>query len=131
VKKPHERPSIGVLLCATKDDEVVEYALRENGPRRRRDQSVTATSRNWSTSACSLGSSPCASRRTTRPPSSAPPLAASAAQRVPTAPKARFVGRQELTRAERWALIALDGLVAVLASWRQHLQSDEMEREER
>jgi predicted nuclease of restriction endonuclease-like (RecB) superfamily len=26
-KKPHERPSIGVLLCATKDDEVVEYAL--------------------------------------------------------------------------------------------------------
>ena len=28
VKKPHERPSIGVLLCATKDNEVVEYALR-------------------------------------------------------------------------------------------------------
>ena len=27
VKKPHVRPSIGVLLCATKDDEVVEYAL--------------------------------------------------------------------------------------------------------
>jgi predicted nuclease of restriction endonuclease-like (RecB) superfamily len=27
VKKPHERPSIGVLLCATKDDKVVEYAL--------------------------------------------------------------------------------------------------------
>ncbi|MEW4566159.1 PDDEXK nuclease domain-containing protein [Bremerella sp. JC770] len=27
VKKPHERPSIGVLLCATKDHEVVEYAL--------------------------------------------------------------------------------------------------------
>jgi predicted nuclease of restriction endonuclease-like (RecB) superfamily len=27
VKKPHERASIGVLLCATKDDEVVEYAL--------------------------------------------------------------------------------------------------------
>ena len=27
VKKPHERPSIGVLLCATKDSEVVEYAL--------------------------------------------------------------------------------------------------------
>ncbi len=27
VKMPHERPSIGVLLCATKDDEVVEYAL--------------------------------------------------------------------------------------------------------
>jgi predicted nuclease of restriction endonuclease-like (RecB) superfamily len=27
VRKPHERPSIGVLLCATKNDEVVEYAL--------------------------------------------------------------------------------------------------------
>ena len=27
VKKAHERPSIGVLLCATKDDEVVKYAL--------------------------------------------------------------------------------------------------------
>ncbi len=27
VKKPHERPSIGVLLCATKNNEVVEYAL--------------------------------------------------------------------------------------------------------
>ena len=26
VKKPHEQPSIGVLLCATKDHEVVEYA---------------------------------------------------------------------------------------------------------
>jgi predicted nuclease of restriction endonuclease-like (RecB) superfamily len=27
VRRPHERPSIGVLLCATKDHEVVEYAL--------------------------------------------------------------------------------------------------------
>jgi predicted nuclease of restriction endonuclease-like (RecB) superfamily len=27
VRKPHERPSIGVLLCASKDNEVVEYAL--------------------------------------------------------------------------------------------------------
>jgi hypothetical protein len=27
VKKPHEQPSIGVLLCATKDQEVVENAL--------------------------------------------------------------------------------------------------------
>ena len=27
VGKPHERPSIGVLLCASKDDEVVEYSL--------------------------------------------------------------------------------------------------------
>lgn len=26
-KKPHENPAIGVLLCAGKDDEVVEYAL--------------------------------------------------------------------------------------------------------
>lgn len=25
--RQHERPSIGVLLCATKDDDVVEYAL--------------------------------------------------------------------------------------------------------
>ncbi len=30
VRKPHERPSIGVLLCASKDDEVVEYALRRS-----------------------------------------------------------------------------------------------------
>ncbi|MCM0607710.1 MAG: DUF1016 family protein [Ideonella sp. WA131b] len=27
VKKPHENPAIGLLLCASKDDEVVEYAL--------------------------------------------------------------------------------------------------------
>ena len=27
VKKPHEQPSIGLLLCATKNHEVVEYAL--------------------------------------------------------------------------------------------------------
>ncbi len=27
VRKPHEHPSIGVLLCAGKDNEVVEYAL--------------------------------------------------------------------------------------------------------
>lgn len=27
IKKPHEQPAIGVLLCASKDDEVVEYAL--------------------------------------------------------------------------------------------------------
>ena len=27
VRKPHERPSIGILLCASKDNEVVEYAL--------------------------------------------------------------------------------------------------------
>jgi hypothetical protein len=27
VRKPHENPSIGVVLCKTKDDEVVEIAL--------------------------------------------------------------------------------------------------------
>lgn len=27
VRKPHEHPAIGVLLCASKDDEVVEYSL--------------------------------------------------------------------------------------------------------
>ena len=27
VRKSHEQPSIGVLLCASKEDEVVEYAL--------------------------------------------------------------------------------------------------------
>lgn len=27
IRKAHEQPSIGVLLCASKDDEVVEYAL--------------------------------------------------------------------------------------------------------
>ena len=27
VRKPHENPALGVLLCASKDDEVVEYAL--------------------------------------------------------------------------------------------------------
>lgn len=30
LKKPHENPSIGVLLCRDKDDEVVEYALSRN-----------------------------------------------------------------------------------------------------
>ena len=29
-KKPHENPAIGVLLCASKDDEVVEYALNRS-----------------------------------------------------------------------------------------------------
>jgi hypothetical protein len=27
VRKAHEQPSIGVLLCASKEDKVVEYAL--------------------------------------------------------------------------------------------------------
>ncbi len=30
IKKPHENPSIGILLCRDKDDEVVEYALSRN-----------------------------------------------------------------------------------------------------
>ena len=30
IKKSHENPSIGVLLCRDKDDEVVEYALSRN-----------------------------------------------------------------------------------------------------
>ena len=30
VKKPHENPSIGVLLCRDKDEDVVEYALSRN-----------------------------------------------------------------------------------------------------
>ena len=29
-KKPHENPAIGVLLCASKDDEVVEFALNRS-----------------------------------------------------------------------------------------------------
>ncbi len=27
MRKPHENPAIGLLLCASKDSEVVEYAL--------------------------------------------------------------------------------------------------------
>jgi predicted nuclease of restriction endonuclease-like (RecB) superfamily len=30
VRKPHEQPAIGVLLCASKNDEVVEYALNRS-----------------------------------------------------------------------------------------------------
>jgi len=30
VRKPHENPSIGILLCKNKDSEVVEYALSRN-----------------------------------------------------------------------------------------------------
>lgn len=29
-RKPHENPALGVLLCASKDDEVVEYALNRS-----------------------------------------------------------------------------------------------------
>ena len=33
-KRPHENPSIGVLLCQSKNDEVVEYAMsRHLSPR--------------------------------------------------------------------------------------------------
>ena len=30
IKKPHENPSIGILLCKGKDDEVVEYTMSRN-----------------------------------------------------------------------------------------------------
>ncbi|WP_248765910.1 PDDEXK nuclease domain-containing protein [Pseudomonas protegens] len=30
VRKPHENPALGVLLCASKEDEVVEYALNRS-----------------------------------------------------------------------------------------------------
>lgn len=30
VRKPHENPSIGVLLCKSKDDEIVEYSMSRN-----------------------------------------------------------------------------------------------------
>ncbi|OIO01464.1 DUF1016 domain-containing protein [Candidatus Desantisbacteria bacterium CG_4_10_14_0_8_um_filter_48_22] len=30
IKKPHESPSVGIILCKSKDNEVVEYALSRN-----------------------------------------------------------------------------------------------------
>lgn len=30
VRKPDENPSVGIILCKSKDDEVVEYALSRN-----------------------------------------------------------------------------------------------------
>lgn len=30
IKKPNENPSVGLILCADKDDTVVEYALRRS-----------------------------------------------------------------------------------------------------
>ncbi|MEM7038897.1 MAG: PDDEXK nuclease domain-containing protein, partial [Bacteroidota bacterium] len=30
VKKAHENPSVGIILCKDKDDEVVEYAMSRN-----------------------------------------------------------------------------------------------------
>ncbi len=54
VRKPHERPSIGVLLCATRDSEVVEYALsRSAPPRRRSSRNIKCNS---PTARCCLGS---------------------------------------------------------------------------
>jgi len=29
-KKPNENPSVGVILCASKEDEIVEYAMSLN-----------------------------------------------------------------------------------------------------
>lgn len=30
IKKTHENPSVGIILCKSKDDDVVEYALNRN-----------------------------------------------------------------------------------------------------
>ena len=30
VKKPHENPSVGIILCKSKNEDVVEYALSRN-----------------------------------------------------------------------------------------------------
>lgn len=30
VKKPHENPSVRIILCSSKDKEVVEYSLSKN-----------------------------------------------------------------------------------------------------
>jgi hypothetical protein len=30
IKKSHENPSVGIILCKSKDDDVVEYALSRN-----------------------------------------------------------------------------------------------------
>ena len=30
IKKPHENPSVGIILCKSKDEDVVEYALSHN-----------------------------------------------------------------------------------------------------
>lgn len=30
VKNPHENPSIGIIFCKSKDEDVVEYALSQN-----------------------------------------------------------------------------------------------------
>lgn len=30
IKKPHENPSIGILICKTKDEDVVKYAMNRS-----------------------------------------------------------------------------------------------------
>lgn len=30
IKKENENPTVGIILCASKDDEIVEYALSRN-----------------------------------------------------------------------------------------------------
>ena len=30
IRKPHENPSVGIILCKSKDEDVVEYALSRN-----------------------------------------------------------------------------------------------------
>jgi len=30
IKKPHQNPTIGILICKTKDEEVVKYALNRH-----------------------------------------------------------------------------------------------------
>ena len=30
IRKPHENPSVGIILCESKDNEVVEYAMSRN-----------------------------------------------------------------------------------------------------
>ena len=34
VRKPHEQPSIGIIICQSKQRTVVEFALRDVGNRR-------------------------------------------------------------------------------------------------
>ena len=52
-RKPHENPAIGVLLCASKDREVVEYALS------RARAAADAEPRSWSRSQRSAPAAPC------------------------------------------------------------------------
>ena len=48
VRKSHENPAIGVLLCASKDSEIVEYALsRSLSPALVAQYQTCRTSRCW------------------------------------------------------------------------------------